>query len=119
MKRKWEFKYIGPGGILIFFSCPHSKKRSKVSRRELNTLNDNNSKRGIVFVLRKNPKKNKNLVYFFFFFFFFFLARRDLPKCPICEYRIEPQYWAEHYQYELSRLSEPTSEAYSDPLNKK
>lgn len=47
------------------------------------------------------------------------IARRDLPKCPICEYRIEPQYWADHYQYELGRLSEPTSEAYSDPMNKK
>ncbi|KAI7902203.1 uncharacterized protein BX663DRAFT_512083 [Cokeromyces recurvatus] len=69
---------------------PTIKKRSKISKRELETLNDNNSKR----------------------------ARRDLPKCPICEYRIEPEYWAEHYQYELNRLSEPTSEAYLDPLNK-
>ncbi|KAI8968385.1 hypothetical protein BDF20DRAFT_896061 [Mycotypha africana] len=67
-----------------------TKKRSKVSRRELETLNDNNSKK----------------------------ARRDLPKCSICEYRIEPQYWAEHYQYELSRLAETTSEVYTDPLNK-
>lgn len=48
-----------------------------------------------------------------------FIARRDLPKCPICEYRIEPQYWQEHYQYELGRLSETTSEAYTDPSNKK
>ncbi|KAI9275033.1 hypothetical protein EDC94DRAFT_591855 [Helicostylum pulchrum] len=64
--------------------------RKKRSRRELDTLNDNNSSR----------------------------ARRDLPKCPVCEYRIEPMYWQEHYQYELGRLSEPTSEAYTDPLNK-
>ncbi|KAI7892063.1 uncharacterized protein EV154DRAFT_203113 [Mucor mucedo] len=27
-------------------------------------------------------------------------------------------YWQDHYQYELARLSEPTSEAYTDPLNK-
>ncbi|CEP09025.1 hypothetical protein [Parasitella parasitica] len=64
------------------------RKRSKVSRRELDTLNDDNR------------------------------AHRDLPKCPICEYRIEPAYWTEHYQYELNRLSEPTSEVYSNPMNK-
>ncbi|CAO3649947.1 unnamed protein product [Mucor hiemalis] len=64
--------------------------KKKRSRRELDTLIDDNSSR----------------------------ARRDLPKCPICEYRIEPQYWQEHYQYELGRLSETTSEAYSDPSNK-
>ncbi|RCH96966.1 hypothetical protein CU098_004735 [Rhizopus stolonifer] len=44
-------------------------------------------------------------------------AKRDLPKCPICEYRIEPAYWADHYQYELGRLAEPTSEAYLNPSN--
>ncbi|CAO3641535.1 unnamed protein product [Mucor fragilis] len=66
------------------------RKRSKVSRRELDTLNDNNSSR----------------------------AHRDLPKCPVCEYRIDPKYWAEHYQYELTRLSEPSSEAYANPINK-
>ncbi|KAL0138301.1 hypothetical protein V8B55DRAFT_1536870 [Mucor lusitanicus] len=66
------------------------RKRSKVSRRELDTLNDNNSNR----------------------------AHRDLPKCPVCEYRIDPKYWAEHYQYELNRLSEPSSEAYANPVNK-
>lgn len=80
-----------------------------MSRRELDTLNDNNSKRGI----EKYSASNKRLVKCNF------IARRDLPKCPICEYRIEPMYWAEHYQYELNRLSETSSEAYSNPMNKK
>ncbi|KAI8337311.1 hypothetical protein BD560DRAFT_413265 [Blakeslea trispora] len=67
---------------------PASKKRPKVSKRELARLEDDNNKK----------------------------AKRDSPKCPICEYRIEPAYWADHYQYELSRLAEPTSEAYASPL---
>ncbi|CAO0802995.1 unnamed protein product [Mucor circinelloides] len=73
-----------------YSSQEQPRKRSKVSRRELDTLNDNNSNR----------------------------AHRDLPKCPVCEYRIDPKYWAEHYQYELNRLSEPSSEAYANPMNK-
>ncbi|KAG1168804.1 hypothetical protein G6F70_008893 [Rhizopus microsporus] len=61
-----------------------SKKRAL--RRELATLQEDNNKK----------------------------ARRDSPKCPVCEHRIEPAYWNEHYQYELSRLAEPNSEVYSD-----
>lgn len=71
-------------------SANPQQMKKKRSRRELDTLIDDNSSR----------------------------ARRDLPKCPICEYRIEPQYWQDHYQYELGRLSETTSEAYTDPSNK-
>ncbi|KAI8882084.1 hypothetical protein K501DRAFT_252054 [Backusella circina FSU 941] len=78
----------------IDYSMNEQKKtttaKKKSLRRELETLDDNNSKR----------------------------ARRDFPKCPICEHRIEPIYWTEHYQYELTRLAELDSEAYTDPLDK-
>ncbi|OBZ87562.1 hypothetical protein A0J61_04393 [Choanephora cucurbitarum] len=66
-----------------------SKKRPKVSKRELARLEADNNKR----------------------------TKRDLPQCPICEYRIEPAYWADHYQYELNRLAEPTSEAYANSFS--
>ncbi|KAI8636761.1 hypothetical protein BD408DRAFT_425614 [Parasitella parasitica] len=63
------------------------RKRSKVSRREMDMLNGSSSS-------------------------------NRAPKCPVCEYRIDPAYWTEHYQYELNRLAEPSSEAYSNPTNK-
>ncbi|KAF7723318.1 hypothetical protein EC973_002115 [Apophysomyces ossiformis] len=65
-------------------------KKRKSLARELQTLVDNNGKR----------------------------ARRDLPKCPICERRIDPADWPYHYQQELSRLNEIGSDAYHDPLDK-
>ncbi|KAI8379572.1 uncharacterized protein BYT42DRAFT_331638 [Radiomyces spectabilis] len=67
-----------------------SKKRSKNLARELDHLVNYNGKR----------------------------AKRDLPKCPVCQQRIDIDHWAAHYQYELSRLNEPTSEVFSDPLDK-
>lgn len=45
------------------------------------------------------------------------LARRDLPKCPICEERIDPAYWQAHYEYELGRLDQVNSGIYQDPLD--
>ncbi|KAG0745845.1 hypothetical protein G6F57_007022 [Rhizopus arrhizus] len=61
-----------------------SKKRAL--KRELATLQEDNNKK----------------------------ARRDSPKCPVCEYRIEPEYWQEHYQYELGRLADSSSEIYTE-----
>ncbi|CDH58471.1 ring finger protein 220 [Lichtheimia corymbifera JMRC:FSU:9682] len=67
-----------------------SKKRSKSLARELQYLVDNNGKR----------------------------AKRDLAKCPICQHRIEPTQWEQHYQLELQRLNQLDSDAYEDPLHK-
>ncbi|KAI9498652.1 hypothetical protein BDB00DRAFT_798939 [Zychaea mexicana] len=69
---------------------PRSKKRSKNLARELQFLVDNNGKR----------------------------AKRDQPKCPICQVRIDPAQWDEHYKLELSRLEKVQSDAYEDPLDK-
>lgn len=61
-----------------------SSSKKRALRRELATLQEDNNKK----------------------------SRRDIPKCPICEYHIEPIYWEEHYQYELGRLAEPSSEVF-------
>lgn len=47
-----------------------------------------------------------------------FTAKRDLAKCPICQHRIEPTQWEQHYQLELQRLNQLDSDAYEDPLHK-
>ncbi|CAO3648047.1 unnamed protein product [Cunninghamella echinulata] len=65
------------------------KKRSRVTARELEALVSDNKQK----------------------------ANQDLPKCPICHYRIEPQYWQLHYQYELKRLNDLESDIYTNPLD--
>ncbi|KAI9258978.1 hypothetical protein BDA99DRAFT_514669 [Phascolomyces articulosus] len=71
-------------------STKPTKKRSKSLARELQFLVDNNGKR----------------------------AKRDQPKCPICQLRIDPKQWEQHYQLELRRLDQVQSDVYEDPINK-
>ncbi|KAL0092414.1 hypothetical protein J3Q64DRAFT_1214970 [Phycomyces blakesleeanus] len=67
-----------------------TKRRSKGLHRELQFLVDDNGKR----------------------------AKRDQPKCPICEHRIDPAHWEIHFNYELERLGQLESDIYNNPLNK-
>ncbi|KAI7857618.1 hypothetical protein BDC45DRAFT_500247 [Circinella umbellata] len=71
-------------------SPTRNKKRPKNLARELQFLVDNNGKR----------------------------AKRDQPKCPICQQRVDITKWEQHYQLELRRLEQLQSDIYEDPTNK-
>ncbi|ORZ16298.1 hypothetical protein BCR42DRAFT_414756 [Absidia repens] len=66
------------------------KKRSRVPARELHALVEDNNQR----------------------------SSRNLPKCSLCQQRIEPRYWQLHYEYELGRLNEIDSDVYTNPSDK-
>ena len=47
------------------------------------------------------------------------LAKRDQPKCPICQQRVDFTQWEQHYQLELRRLAQVQSDIYEDPANRR